>query len=386
MSTKAFGHKRFRLWPPGAHFAMHVWPDAHPRARKSRLADLDAAVAAGALPPPALDLVLGPGDALFVPAFWFHHVTVVGRPDRHFPPQQQQEQVGEYIAQGKGEHGTGVCGGEGDMPHTSPADGGGLSVSLNVFSRARVTEVAGRVLGAPPPPLSDAPAPSPTATARSNARGGAARGGAARGDGRAARPDEARLESFTVGAAALSRELGLGSALPKLVLQSRYRAPPTGADARGEAAADATAHVPRAGTTGGEEASGAGSEGGAAGASAARAEALAAWAAGAAAELTGGLGRALGRREREQAGGAAPCEAAATSTAPREASWEASKAAYVSGVVGICGAHLLEAFALRSFGASHVQHALEHAAAHAGGTAARDGTWHGGGGQGRPEK
>ena len=86
------GTKRVRIWPPRAVEALHVFPDAHPRARKSQV-DFDrvaceSAGDAGAgdgshasryphfadLPPPSLDVVLRPGDAIEVPAFWFHHV------------------------------------------------------------------------------------------------------------------------------------------------------------------------------------------------------------------------------------------------------------------------------------------------------------------------
>ena len=68
--VQVHGTKRFRLWGPDAHSALRVFPDAHPRARKAQVtidADPD-------LPAPELDLVLEPGDAVFVPAFWFHHV------------------------------------------------------------------------------------------------------------------------------------------------------------------------------------------------------------------------------------------------------------------------------------------------------------------------
>lgn len=71
------GRKTFTCFPPTQHFNLHVFPDAHPRARKSQV-NFDT-------PDPArfplfaqrkhgLTFDLGPGDTLVIPAFWFHHV------------------------------------------------------------------------------------------------------------------------------------------------------------------------------------------------------------------------------------------------------------------------------------------------------------------------
>ena len=60
------GAKRVRCWAPSAHWALHPFPDAHPLARKAQIAIAD-------LPAPDLDVLLEPGDALTIPAFWFHH-------------------------------------------------------------------------------------------------------------------------------------------------------------------------------------------------------------------------------------------------------------------------------------------------------------------------
>mmetsp|Transcript_8956 Transcript_8956/g.17467 ORF Transcript_8956/g.17467 Transcript_8956/m.17467 type:complete len:581 (+) Transcript_8956:107-1849(+) len=110
------GFKRFKLWPPTAHFALKVYPDAHPRARKARVAIPSAGeppLAVPAVQAPFLDVVLAPGDALFVPAFWFHHVQVVE-----------------------------------STPDQVESEDGGLSVSINVFSQARVTnQLVEHVLG-----------------------------------------------------------------------------------------------------------------------------------------------------------------------------------------------------------------------------------------------
>jgi hypothetical protein len=103
--AQAIGRKRFRLWSPEAHTHLRVFPDAHPRARKAQI-DIDAALldVSSQVPPPALDIVLEPGDAIFVPAFWFHHVEAVD-----------------------------------------------ASVSVNVFSEARTKLAAGAILSAPLP-------------------------------------------------------------------------------------------------------------------------------------------------------------------------------------------------------------------------------------------
>ena len=82
-----FGTKRVRCYNPGLARTLHVFPDAHPRARKSQVdfddPDLEMFPNFAELPPPDFDVVLRPGHALFIPAFWFHHVEngAVGRED-----------------------------------------------------------------------------------------------------------------------------------------------------------------------------------------------------------------------------------------------------------------------------------------------------------------
>lgn len=71
------GRKRVRVWNPSQHFAMHVFPDAHPRARKAQ-ASIDNGPSAAfslraELDAPMLDVVLEPGAAISIPAFFFHH-------------------------------------------------------------------------------------------------------------------------------------------------------------------------------------------------------------------------------------------------------------------------------------------------------------------------
>ena len=76
--VQLFGTKRIRCYSPKVASALHVFPDAHPRARKSQVnfdrPDYDAYPNFLTLPDPVIDVTLLPGDALFIPAFWFHHV------------------------------------------------------------------------------------------------------------------------------------------------------------------------------------------------------------------------------------------------------------------------------------------------------------------------
>jgi hypothetical protein len=76
--VQLFGTKRIRCYPPKAATALYVFPDAHPRARKSQVnfdaPDCDRFQHFATLPSPVLDVVLKPGDAIRIPAFWFHHV------------------------------------------------------------------------------------------------------------------------------------------------------------------------------------------------------------------------------------------------------------------------------------------------------------------------
>ncbi|KAJ8610587.1 hypothetical protein CTAYLR_007148 [Chrysophaeum taylorii] len=74
--VQSVGRKRVRVWSPGEHGPFHVFPDAHPRARKAQ-ADVDTPTdrfpLRRRLGQPVLDVCLGPGDAVRIPAFWFHH-------------------------------------------------------------------------------------------------------------------------------------------------------------------------------------------------------------------------------------------------------------------------------------------------------------------------
>ena len=73
------GTKRVRCYSPSLGVRhLHVFPDAHPRARKSQVdfddVDLGKFPQFEDCPAPSFDVVLGPGDMLKIPAFWFHHV------------------------------------------------------------------------------------------------------------------------------------------------------------------------------------------------------------------------------------------------------------------------------------------------------------------------
>lgn len=74
------GNKRFLLVPPSQHEKLYLYPRIHPSYRRSQ-ADLEAvdleryprfAEVEG-----ALEVTLKPGDMLYIPPLWFHHVTNV---------------------------------------------------------------------------------------------------------------------------------------------------------------------------------------------------------------------------------------------------------------------------------------------------------------------
>jgi len=87
--VQLYGTKRIRCYPPSMGvYNLHVFPDNHPKARKSQV-DFDYDTQKHNknddminrfphyyqhIPQPALDVTLQPGDALQIPAFWFHHV------------------------------------------------------------------------------------------------------------------------------------------------------------------------------------------------------------------------------------------------------------------------------------------------------------------------
>ena len=68
------GRKRFRLWGANSAPELHVFPDVHPRARKSQIEEIQELVK---LCPPTEEIVLEPGDTLHLPAFTFHQVEAL---------------------------------------------------------------------------------------------------------------------------------------------------------------------------------------------------------------------------------------------------------------------------------------------------------------------
>jgi len=92
-----YGTKRIRCYPPSMGiYNLHVFPDNHPKARKSQV-DFDYDTQKHNnndminrfphyyqhIPQPTLDVTLQPGDALQIPAFWFHHVENGYRSDSY---------------------------------------------------------------------------------------------------------------------------------------------------------------------------------------------------------------------------------------------------------------------------------------------------------------
>ena len=85
--VQIYGTERFEFWRPESWVAQRLHPYGHPGHRQSQLLDRAIALptaphsAAGlkaqGLPPPHSQAVLGPGDVLYLPPFWFHRVSSV---------------------------------------------------------------------------------------------------------------------------------------------------------------------------------------------------------------------------------------------------------------------------------------------------------------------
>lgn len=142
------GNKRIRLYPPSAACALHVFPDAHSKARKSQvnfddtLPDSNRYPHFSSLSTPTLDVVLQPGDALQIPAFWFHHLE---------NGQHQHQLQHQYQSLNDSKHSCNKASVEVDDKDgqsllqalsSSPAMMDGPSVSLNIFALSAPMQTA----------------------------------------------------------------------------------------------------------------------------------------------------------------------------------------------------------------------------------------------------
>ena len=85
VAVVAAGHRRFTLFPPGAEADLYMGP-AHPSPAGTPVSmvhvtapDLTSYPRYKAALAVALEAELGPGDAIFIPANWFHHVEALDR-------------------------------------------------------------------------------------------------------------------------------------------------------------------------------------------------------------------------------------------------------------------------------------------------------------------
>lgn len=123
--VQLFGTKRLRLFPPSCFTSLYVFPDAHPRARKSQV-NFDwpdfrkyPKFAYAQQHQDFMDIVLQPGDVIEIPAFWFHHVE-----------------------NGKLPSASSWNTGAREENHTSTTIIDGPSVSLNIFGLSKAMMIA----------------------------------------------------------------------------------------------------------------------------------------------------------------------------------------------------------------------------------------------------
>eukprot|EP01125_Pyxidicula_operculata_P021363 TRINITY_DN8188_c0_g1_i1.p1 TRINITY_DN8188_c0_g1~~TRINITY_DN8188_c0_g1_i1.p1 ORF type:complete len:482 (-),score=72.37 TRINITY_DN8188_c0_g1_i1:170-1615(-) len=72
------GYKRFVLFPPTESSKLYLFPRLHPSTRMSQidLDQIDIDSYPDILTCTPQEVILGPGDVLYIPPYWFHHVTV----------------------------------------------------------------------------------------------------------------------------------------------------------------------------------------------------------------------------------------------------------------------------------------------------------------------
>lgn len=77
--VQLIGRKRFTLWPPSQHELMYPYPRVHPLWHKSRInyRAPDIAQFPNFAKTRALQVVVGPGDVLFVPPYTWHYVETL---------------------------------------------------------------------------------------------------------------------------------------------------------------------------------------------------------------------------------------------------------------------------------------------------------------------
>eukprot|EP00005_Dracoamoeba_jomungandri_P007719 CAMPEP_0174276758 /NCGR_PEP_ID=MMETSP0439-20130205/60566_1 /TAXON_ID=0 /ORGANISM="Stereomyxa ramosa, Strain Chinc5" /LENGTH=266 /DNA_ID=CAMNT_0015369023 /DNA_START=783 /DNA_END=1583 /DNA_ORIENTATION=+ len=82
--TQIVGQKRFIIFPPDNFFALHVYPVQHPSNRQAQVDINDPSIYSldSVFPDAhqlrAYEVILQPGDVLYIPPCYFHHVSVVG--------------------------------------------------------------------------------------------------------------------------------------------------------------------------------------------------------------------------------------------------------------------------------------------------------------------
>ena len=304
---------------------MRVYPDAHPRSRKARV-DIDGAIKAQPttgpwasappspriqsvqLPPPALDVVLQPGDALFVPAFWFHHVEVVDSPRGQGAVGYFKHLAGDKVS----------------------AEEEGLSVSLNVFSHSLLTSAAGEILSRPPPILPG-------------------------------EDMEGRTAAYAHLAARLSDELGLGSDFPHELFRARYAALNASSsdndsfDDERKSAHEDGSDIEKSFNSGGV------------GTAKAKASCfdlsrVDTWAVTIARDLQGNLAKCVYRDEDSPNSQEITVNTREIEPQDKCSANPSQAVAHLEGVTSVVAAHLLELVALRSFGPLGISRALEAAA------------------------